>query len=234
MDVLERLTKRYHNRTNLFGITPLNEPANDILLNANRGRYGAKYPERLAISEAVPEAFVKKFYLDVYERIHPLLPEGAVIVYSDQFCLDQWNDFMPKEQYPDAWFDTHKYLCFSEGAIGGEGVHYPGTSVETGGGLVLENYMKFIREQFRTEVERAAQYHHVMVGEWCLDQNMEDLKHTTDPEEIKRIYRVLSDEQIAAWDAADGGIFWSFRVEPENQKAWDFCECVKRGWLSYR
>lgn len=116
--ILEKLAKRYANSPALFGIEPLNEPASTDIIAANIGRYGAKYPERIVDSEAVPDEFLREFYIEVYRRLKPILPEHAVIVLSDQFNLPKWENFMPADQYPGVWMDAHKYICFSEGMIG--------------------------------------------------------------------------------------------------------------------
>jgi len=260
--LLERVVKRYAERKAFFGIEPLNEPASDGILEGNKGRYSQKYPERVALSEPIPDEFIYKFYLEVYKRLKPIMPENKVIVLSDQFDLGKWDNFMPADQYPGVWLDTHKYICFSEGAIedgGGYAVMEESTSgdnsllnspkpeegSETGSGYTttegnalhdnsLKNYLRFIEDVFKSDVQRAAQFHPVMVGEWCLVNNMKAIKDTVSLGEKAKYYRALADAQIAAWETCEGGAYWSYRVDGENEdRAWDFCECVKNGWLTY-
>lgn len=231
--LLEKVVKRYANRKAFFGIEPLNEPASSDILQGNISRYREKYPERVALSEPIPDEFIYDFYLEVYRRLKPLLPEGAVIVLSDQFNLSKWENFMPADEYPGVWLDTHKYICFSEGAIGADD-GYSAVSEKFQGSSTLQRYLDFIKEAFLSDVQRAARFHPVMVGEWCLVNKMKDIKEAADPEEKAKYYRALADAQIAAWEAGEGGAYWSYRVEGEDEDdAWDFCKCVKNGWLTY-
>ncbi len=240
LNLLERLARRYALRPALFGICPVNEPASDHIMALNAFLFRDRYPDRVARSEAVPDAFLKQFYLDVYRRLKPLLPEDAVIVLSDQFDLSRWADFMPRDEFPGVWLDAHKYLTFSEGMLADSGAPssaYAGPDAPQDGfrgGLVMENYLKLIRDVFLRDILEAARYHPVMVGEWCLVQNMEDIRNAADAEEEARLYRQLADAHLAAWEQAEGGAYWSYRVTDARPAAWDFRRCVRRGWLSYR
>ncbi|MBR4503272.1 MAG: cellulase family glycosylhydrolase [Clostridia bacterium] len=238
LQLLERLAVRYAHRPALFGIGPVNEPASDHIMALNAFLFRDKYPERVARSEAVPDEFLKRFYLDVYRRLKPLLPENAVIVLSDQFDLSRWADFMPRDEFPGVWLDAHKYLTFSEGMFAYNGLPsgyaYHADGQEIHGGLIMENYLKLIRNVFLQDVLRAAEHHPVMVGEWCLVQNMEDIKNAAGDEEIRTLYRQLADAQMDAWDRVEGGVYWSYRVTDARPDAWDFRKCVRRGWLKYR
>ena len=237
--LLERIARRYADRKALFGIGPINEPANANIMALNAFLFGKQYPERVSISEAVPDSFLEKFYLEVYRRIKPLLPKDAVIVLSDQFDLSHWENFMPKEEYPGVWFDAHKYLTFSEGMFAYDGLpsgygYLASKSEQIQGGLILPNYLRLIRDVFAAEVLRAAKFHPVLVGEWCLMQNMEDIKNAKNEEEIKELYRQLADAHLEVWEQAEGGSYWSYKVADELPEAWDFRKCVQNGWLSYQ
>ena len=237
LQLLEKLAGRYAGRRSLFGIGPINEPANENIMSLNAMLFRDKYPERVSRSEAVPDDFLKQFYLDVYRRVKPLLPEDAVIVLSDQFDLSRWESFMPREEFPGVWLDAHKYVCFSEGMIAYDGLPgseaYRSSTEQIQGGLIMENYLKLVRDVFLPDILRAAQYHPVMVGEWSLVQNMEDIKNASDDEEIRSLYRTLSDAHMEAWDQVEGGVYWSYKVTPTVPDAWDFRKCVCRGWLTY-
>lgn len=235
LQLLEKLAKRYASRKALFGICPLNEPAAEHIMALNTMIYGSRYPERIAISEAVPDDFLKQFYMDVYTRVRPLLPESCVLVLSDQFDLSRWEDFMPKDEFPGVWLDAHKYLTFSEGMLEGEGGSSYGDAAGNGRrGLVMENYLKLINEYFLEDIMKAAKKHPVIVGEWSLVQNMLDIKNAPDKETEKNLYRQLADAHMAAWEQAEGGIYWSYRVTDERPAAWNFKHCVENGWISFR
>ena len=237
LQLLETLARRYAQRKALFGIGPINEPANENIMSLNAFLFGKKYPERVAQSEAVPDSFLEQFYLDVYRRLKPLLPDDAVIVLSDQFDLSHWENFMPRDEYPGVWLDAHKYLTFSEGMFAYDGLPsayaYRAKDEQIQGGLILENYLRLIRDIFAKDVLRAAQFHPVMVGEWCLVQNMEDIKNARDPEQVKALYRQLADAHLEIWEQAEGGAYWSYKVADDLPDAWDFRKCVKNGWLTY-
>lgn len=237
--LLETLARRYAPRRALFGIGPVNEPANENIMSLNAFLFGKKYPERVAQSEAVPDSFLEAFYLEVYRRLKPLLPEDAVIVLSDQFNLARWESFMPADEYPGVWLDAHKYLTFSEGMIAYDGLPsayaYREKADQIQGGLILPNYLRLIRNVFAGEVLRAAQFHPVIVGEWCLVQNMEDIKNARDAGEVKALYRQLADAHLEIWEQAEGGCYWSYKVSDEElPEAWDFRKCVQNGWLNYK
>ena len=88
---------------------------------------------------------------------------------------------------------------------------------------------------FAAEVLRAAEFHPVLVGEWCLVQNMEDIKNAQNAEEVKALYRQLADAHLEIWEQAEGGAYWSYKISDEElPEAWDFRKCVKNGWLSYK
>ena len=237
LTLLEALARRYAPRKSLFGIGPINEPASENIMALNAFLFGEKYPERVAQSEAVPDSFLKEFYLEVYRRIKPLLPEDAVIVLSDQFDLARWETFMPADEYPGVWLEAHKYLTFSEGMIAYDGLPsayaYRAKADQIQGGLILQNYLRLIRDVFADEVLRAARFHPVLVGEWCLVQNMEDIKNARDEEEIRSLYRQLADAHLEIWEQAEGGAYWSYKVDDSLPEAWDFRKCVSKGWLNY-
>lgn len=243
LQLLESLTKRYSDHPALFGIGPLNEPANWSIWQRNVALYKDVYPERVEQSEPVPDDFLRKFYLDCYHRLKPLLPEEAVIVLADQFDLSQWNDFMPKDEYPGVWIDAHKYLIFSEGLFQYEGLAPDGAASaysaanddeQVRGGLILQNYLRLIRNVFAQDVLNAAKYHPIMVGEWCMVQNMEDIRNAATDEAVRDLYRQLADAHIETWDQVEGGAYWAYKVTDQEPQAWDFRKCVKNGWLSYR
>ena len=102
------------------------------------------------------------------------------------------------------------------------------------GGLILPNYLRLIKNVFAKKVLQAAKYHPVLVGEWCLMQNMEDIKNAKDDAEVRALYRQLADAHLEVWEQAEGGAYWSYKVSDEVPDAWSFRKCVKNGWLSYK
>lgn len=98
----------------------------------------------------------------------------------------------------------------------------------------LQNYLDFVNNSFLSEIQRAAQFHPVIVGEWGLVNHMKSIQNAGTDKEVAAYYRALSDVQIAAWETCEGGVFWTYRLDNmEEDDAWDFRTCVKNGWLSY-
>lgn len=233
--LLETLARHYAGRKAFWGLCPLNEPAAPHIMALNTMIYGDRYPERIAISEAVPDDFLKQFYMDVYTRVKPLMPRDAVLVLSDQFDLSRWEDFMPRDEYSGVWLDAHKYLTFSEGMLEGEGGSSYGDAAGNGRrGLVMENYEKLIREIFLPDILKAAKKHPVLVGEWSMVQNMLDIKNAPDAATERALYCRLAQAHLDAWEQVEGSCYWSYRVTDTRPAAWNFRTCVENGWLSYR
>lgn len=218
LDVLERLAYRYAGRRSLFGIEPMNEPANAFVYHMNMQRYSKQYPKRVAQSAMIPAETLRTFYEKVYARLCPVLGSGVALVFHDQFELDNWTDFMPAKQYQNVWMDTHMYLNFSESKMPDK---------------KLSSYLALIETDFAKALSRAKKHHPVLVGEWSLGQHMHGMKEL-DASDRQRKYRILSDAQIAAWETAEGGIFWNFRNDAPGREDWDFFHSIENGWLSYQ
>ena len=93
----------------------------------------------------------------------------------------------------------------------------------------LEEYPRQLRLHAR-RVRRAAKYHNVLVGEWCLG-NHAAAPRESDEAGVRAWYRVFADAQLAAWDEAGGSCFWSLRVDSPDHANWSFEQCVERGWI---
>lgn len=116
LNVLERLARRYKDRTGLWGIEVINEPILENMwemMNVPE-RYPAADPEKAKGSSPNTMEFIRRFYLDAYDRIRKHLPEEKYIVIHDAFNLDAWKDFMQEEKYKNVALDTHQYLMFAD------------------------------------------------------------------------------------------------------------------------
>ena len=117
LDVLEKLAKRYGQRKNLFGITPINEPITENMWNLMDvpNRYRAADPELAAGSGPNTLEFLKGFYEKAYNCIHPFIHEEAYVVFHDGFELKAWKDFLTRPEYQgNVVLDTHQYLMTAE------------------------------------------------------------------------------------------------------------------------
>lgn len=214
VDVLEQIARRYAGHPALWGIEALNEPANEFMFQMNLKNYGEHYPERVARSQAISRDVLLAFYERVYERLRPIVGPEVALVFHDQFELDTWDDLLPRDQYKNVVIDTHLYLNFQE---------YGFTRFDA------DEYRARIAE-FSEQVAHAAQFHDVLVGEWCLG-NHSPLKKELDADGIRAFYRALADAQLDAWDQGIGGCYWSYRVDDPGRPEWDLRTCVAKGWI---
>ncbi len=110
----------------------------------------SQYPEDPPVDEEMAKGsapitveFIRKFYLDAYDRIEKYLSEDKYIVIHDGFELTIWKDFMREEKYKNVVLDTHQYLMMAE-MMGCE--------------QTVEGYEKYVKEHFMKEMEEMQQY----------------------------------------------------------------------------
>lgn len=222
INVLERLAERYGERDGLFGIQPLNEP---IVGNGEwtdmdvMYRYKPVDEELLAASAPISMDFLKDFYIEVYERLRPILPEDKWIVYHDAFGMWNWFTFMLGGDYKGVMFDTHIYL-FNIESVGMKGPFWHSSFV-LGNGVL----MRILQTRFP-----------VIVGEWTLFSNY--ALTIEDQAEREAYYAAVAEKQLEAWDKyGAGGIFWNYRLgdgaQGEWNSAWDLRRCVENGWIDF-
>ena len=241
--VLERLAQRYGNREGLWGIELINEPALQgawELLNIQK-RYPPVDKEMAKGSAPITVEFIRKFFLDAYDRIEKYLSEDKYIVIHDGFELTIWKDFMREEKYKNVVLDTHQYLMMAE-MMGCE--------------QTVEGYEKYVKEHFMKEIEEMQQYFPVICGEWCLFNSLAcgwDTKggqtvlnglegasvETYTPEQKKEIYQAVARMQKEAWDKGAGYFYWSYKLLTDTVNtdgwvgwdSWDLGRCVDFGWF---
>jgi len=218
LSVLERLAQRYAGREALYGIELLNEPISEEMLRTVGVRYKPRHPEQAVGSEAVPTGLLKEFYYKGYEAVRRHCSPETKVVVHDQFMLEQWEDFMPPQEYPGVVIDTHMYLFSEEAAM-------PDRR--------LASYEAMIQKQFRERLARAKQFHPVIVGEWCIANKSEGIKELPEKEKAEA-YRTIGRWEMDAWSVCDGWIFWSYKLHTEGRNDWDFQRAVDAGWLELK
>lgn len=216
LDVLEKLAERYADREGLYGIELLNEPVSKEVLEINKERYRPRDPKRAEGSTYVPTEVLKEFYLKGYERVCRHCGERVKVVLHDGFRLEEWENFMPRESYPNVVIDTHMYLNFSEADI--KGKHF-------------SDYQKYVEESFEKRLVRAQQFHDVVVGEWCIANKSDLIRSAAEAEQKRRIYRMFGEIQLNAWEKCEGWIYWSYKLHTPGRNDWDFARAVDEGWL---
>lgn len=231
LDVLERLAKRYGQRENLFGITPMNEPITENMwkLLDVPNRYRAVDQELAKGSGPNTLEFLQGFYEKAYERIHPNIREEAFVVFHDAFELKAWKEFLTRREYQgNVILDTHQYLMTAE-ALGCK--------------QTLNGYIEYIQENFAADIAEVQQYVPVVVGEWSLFNAyiMDSCKKegVLTPESKKHFYAQLANAQLAAWQEGSGYIYWNYKMlldtvaEPQwmGWDCWDLGKSVELGWF---
>lgn len=220
--VLEQLALRYGNRTGFFGIQPLNEPlvSDQDWENMDVMQRYTPVDENLAKKSApLSMSFLKKFYLEAYDRLRPLLPDDKWIVFHDAFQMWSWFTFMSDKDYHGVVFDTHVYL-FNIESVGLKSPFWHKAFV-WGNGLL----MSMLQTRFP-----------VICGEWSLFNNYS--YEVSDQDVLSDYYKEIGQLQIKTWDQKGAGsIFWNYRLGTGqnglNMEAWDFRKCVENGWISY-
>ena len=155
LSVLERLAERYGTRKGLLGIQPLNEPITENMWKTMdiEHRYPTADPVLARGSAPITMDFLRKYYLDAYDRISKYMPKEKYVVIHDGFELMAWKDFMQEEKYSNVVLDTHQYLMLAE-ADGCE--------------QTVEAYVKYVKEELEPKIEEMEKYFPVICGEWCL------------------------------------------------------------------
>ena len=154
MTVLERLAQRYGTREGLWGIELINEPILEDMwegMNVEK-RYPPADPEKARGSKPNTMEFIRRFYLDAYDRIRKYMPEDKYVVIHDAFRLKAWKDFMREDKYKNVVLDTHQYLMVAE---------------MKGCPQTVEGYIQYI-QSLGEDIKEMQQYFPVVCGEWCL------------------------------------------------------------------
>lgn len=212
LSVLERLAKRYSQKKALYGIELLNEPISEELMKQLMPRYQPRHPEQAEGSEAVPMDVLKEFYRKGYEIIRRYCPAEIFVVIHDAFQLNEWDDFMPKSEYPNLVIDTHMYLFSVES-------HMKKKS--------LSDYEVVIQDKFKKSLIQAQKFHPVIVGEWCIANKCSDMLD----ENKAYIYTQIAKWEMEAWSVCEGWIFWSYKLHAAGRNDWDYQRAVDNGWL---
>ncbi len=244
LNLLEKLAKRYGNRSGLLGIEPINEPISEEMWT-NMGvqkRYPPVDKEMAEGSAPISFEWLKDFYDRASERILPNIDSDKYIVFHDGFRLNAWKEYLTQDKYQGrVILDTHQYLMVAE-MLGCE--------------QNLESYLQFIKEHFEDELLKVESYVPVVVGEWCIFNSFcvgmdtkggqsvlngvdtSDAKSLSDIEK-KKVYMELSKAQLNAFKKTSGYFYWTYKMllNPVNDATWrgwdcwDLSKCVDEGWF---
>ena len=244
LSVLERLAQRYGTRKGLLGIQPLNEPITENMWKTMdiEHRYPPADPVLAQGSAPITMDFLRKYYLDAYDRISKYMPKDKYVVIHDGFELMAWKDFMQKEKYSNVILDTHQYLMVAE-ANGCE--------------QTVEAYVKYVKEELEPKIEEMEKYFPVICGEWCLFNSLAcgcdtkggqsvlngvegSAEETVSAEQKKKIYNAVAKAQLDAWNKGSGYYYWSYNLLTDTVNtpgwigwdSWDLGRSVDFGWIT--
>lgn len=205
LDFLERLARRYGQKSALIGIELLNEPRWDI-----------------------PTDTLKDFYLNAYHLIRQHAPSSQVaIVFNDGFrSHNEFNGFMREPDFSNVVFDIHRYQCFDHsdidtdiyGHIQKAAIDWKNEADEIITELNLWTYVG----------EWSLGLDLKVVSLWAEGPFNHALEQM-DEFQINVARRAYAAAQLATFEKYLGWFFWSYKTETTPE--WCFRECVERGWL---
>ena len=214
LSVIERLAKRYSGSRCLYGIELINEPVSEKYFKLITSRYPAKDRKRAAGSSAVPTELLKDFYQRGYDIVRRNCGADVKVVLHDGFRLEEWEDFMPEKEFKGVVIDTHMYLSGLEGEM-------PQRR--------LQDYETIISDHFRKRLQRAGNYHPVIVGEWCIANKCTERGKTDTDREI---YRMIAAWEMQAWEVCEGWFFWNYKLHTAGRDDWDYGRAADLGYLN--
>lgn len=232
LTVLERLAKRYGDRSGLYGIEVLNEPISWVVYRTAPSTGKARDKEEARGSSYVPMKFLKPFYIEAYKRLRKILPEEKVIVFHDGFRLGAWKDFFEKCGMKNVMIDTHIYISAMEGFFP---FHF------------LPVYKAYVWYNKRL-IQKTAKHTPVVVGEWNIVNKRALIKADKEKNSKQRRqvcreeHWKIEDMEKGAWESSAGWIYWSYKLHSDRNcedawkdirntlDGWDFSRTVTHGW----
>ena len=219
--LLEKLSRRYGREKALFGIEVVNEPISlPVYLTApTTGK--ARDAGEAEGSGYVPMHFLKQFYSDAYHRMRKYLPEEKAIVFHDGFRYLGWKNYFRKQHFGNVYLDCHYYIWAMEMFVP---FHTP---------KAYQKYLDIARARI-LDLQKEVP---VIVGEWSICNRYALNAETFS--ELKRRFRQVAKMELKAFSAADGWLYWSYRLSPdieeemdeEWKESWDLTRCIRNGWM---
>ncbi|HEY8405595.1 MAG TPA: cellulase family glycosylhydrolase [Acholeplasma sp.] len=158
---------------------------------------------------------IMDFYLRSYHEIRKY--SDKQIVFHDAFRAndEKWIEFFTKKNLENVGFDLHLYHCFDERLVQG--------SIKT-----------HIDEMFDVRlplIQRLKKLTHVYIGEWSLGIRTDRMIKDEDFD-VNRFQKLLADMQTYIYSFATGWYFWSYKIEKEFYKGWNFKSLIEDGTLT--
>ena len=210
LNIIERMAKRYGNHTALLAIEVLNEPATLDIWNHVFKHIPANVAKEKDGSTYIPRDVLENYYKECYQIIDKNCSQSVYMIIHDGFDIELWNDFMNKKDYPRVMIDCHQYINFE--FTNQKDVPY-------------EKYLKIIRNHYHEIIQKASQYHPILVGEWSLGNKM-----CQNEKENLSLVDQLFEEQLKIYEESFGWIFWNYKLLSQNRIEWDYESLI----LSYK
>lgn len=215
IDLLEKIAVKYCPYENLYGIELLNEPTSERRFNNLKRRIDQKYKSQIEKSDYIPTDFLVDFYTRCYKRLQPYLNDDQKIIIHDGFRLDEWNDYLPKEEFPKLVIDTHMYLNFIFAELVENKSKY---------------YIEFLLNRFLKQLEETSKYHPIIVGEWTLAHHQGDREDMSD--NMYQNYMIaIAALQKMAFETSAGWIYFNYKVNDQTRKNWDLGYVIEKGYF---
>lgn len=225
LDVWEKIAERYGKKEVLWGVEALNEPmCSDTPLSEymNIQMLGKVYhpedPEMAKDNTNYPLSYLRDFYRSAYDRMRKYLPAEKVIVFSDAFYLEGWEEFFKEKQFENIVLDTHQYLTMVEYGFGED--------------RPIEKYENYLEGLEKLLTDTAAKVP-TIVGEWSLGNSMTGYEKAGEDEKAEALHRLYMVYRKAV-DVCDGWFYWNYKLlasEPEKQ-VWDMRTCLENKWIT--
>ncbi|AEB06471.1 glucan 1,3-beta-glucosidase [Coriobacterium glomerans PW2] len=191
LDALERLAKRYGTSESLLGLELLDAPTMSV-------RAGI-----LKRTDGIPSHYLRNFYRDAYELVHPHLAADKLIVFSDSGHPSAWRHFMNAPRYRNMCMDLHLF-------------HY---TDETAQDITSPRGLSRSIARNRRQIAAARQSGFpVIIGAWSGAAVFAAASLT--PEGRSAFERVFIANQLASFSQTAGWFFQTWKTE-KRLDAWD-------------
>jgi glucan 1,3-beta-glucosidase len=96
----------------------------------------------------------------------------------------------------------------------------------------LNDYLRYIENEFESTISEMSRHFPLMVGEWCLNTMSKNDAALTDNER-RDYYRSLAAAQLRAWKPAVGWCYWSYKLQVDAPEldTWDMGKTIEQGYL---
>ncbi len=163
----------------------------------------------------VPMEILREYYHQGYEAVREHIPaEKTAVVIHDGFRLKEWKDFMQESRYSNIILDTHMYQCFKEEERAFD----------------ISRHIHRAAVERKQDIDEMKEYFPVCVGEWSLGLAPATYEGF-DSFQKETALRAYAAAQLLSFEQGEGWFFWSYKLEEGVSPAWNFRECVERGWL---